>query len=47
MELTSEQIEELEKALEKMSGLDPAELPGPATELADLLSRLLEQLEGS
>lgn len=47
MELSPDQVEELEQALGRMSELDPAELPRPATELADLLSRMLEQLEGS
>lgn len=47
MDLTPEQIEEIEGALDRMADLDPAELPAPATELADLLSRILEQLEGS
>lgn len=45
MELTPEQVDELEGALERMADLDPAQLPPPATELADLLSRILEQLE--
>lgn len=47
MELSPEQVDELEGALERLSNLDPASLPPPATELADLLSRILEQLEGS
>jgi len=47
MELTPDQIDELETVLKKMADLDPAQLPPPATELADLLSRILEQLEGS
>jgi hypothetical protein len=47
MDLTQSQIEELEEALEKLVALDPALLPEPATQLADLLSRLLDQLEGS
>jgi hypothetical protein len=47
MDLTQGQIEELEAALEKLVALDPALLPEPAAELADLLSRLLDQLEGA
>lgn len=47
MDLTPNQIEELEAALEKLAALDPALLPEPVTELADLLSRLLDQLEGT
>lgn len=47
MDLTPDQIEQIEVALEKMADLDPAQLPGPAAELADLLNRILDQLEGS
>jgi hypothetical protein len=47
MDLTPNQIEELEAALEKLAALDPALLPEPVSELADLLSRLLDQLEGT
>ncbi|MCI0425735.1 MAG: hypothetical protein L0Z49_02510 [Actinobacteria bacterium] len=47
MDLTPYQIEELETALEKLAALDPALLPGPAAELADLLSRILDELEES
>ena len=45
MDLTTEQIEELEGALERMADLDPALLPGPATELADLLNTILDNLD--
>jgi hypothetical protein len=45
MDLTPTQIEELEAALEKMSRLDPALLPEPASELAELLSKILDELE--
>lgn len=45
MEIDEAQIEEIEAALEKLEQLDPADLPEPAAELADLLGRLLEQLE--
>lgn len=45
MEIDQSQIEELEAALEKLEQLDPADLPGPAAELADLLGRLLEDLD--
>ena len=38
MEIDEAQIEELEQ-------MDPAELPEPAAELAELLGRLLEELE--
>jgi hypothetical protein len=45
MDLTPTQIEELETALEKLSTLDPALLPDPAVELAEVLSRILGELE--
>ena len=45
MEIDEAQIEEIEAALAKLEEMDPAELPEPAAELADLLGRLLEQLE--
>lgn len=45
MEIDEAQIEEIETALEKLEQMDPSELPEPAAELADLLGRLLEQLE--
>ncbi len=45
MEIDQDQIEAIEAALEKLEQMDPSELPEPAAELADLLGRLLEQLE--
>lgn len=45
MEIDEAQIEEIEAALEKLEQMDPAELPEPAAELAELLGRLLEDLE--
>lgn len=45
MELDQAQIDELEAALDKLEQMDPAELPEPAAELAELLGRLLEQLD--
>ena len=42
MDLTPAQLEELELALERLSELDPAELPEPASELVDLLTDILE-----
>jgi hypothetical protein len=47
MNLSEDQIAELEEALERLQDLDPASLPGPAAELAELLSRILDQLESS
>ncbi len=45
MDLSPEQIEEINEALHKLEGIDPAELPEPAAELVDLLSRLLEETD--
>ena len=45
MELTEEQFEELETALEKLESLDPASLPEPAADLASLLGRILDEME--
>lgn len=45
MEIDEARIQEIEAALEKLEQMDPAELPEPAAELADLLGRLLEELE--
>lgn len=45
MDLSPEEIEEIEQALEKLETVDPAELPQPAAELVSLLNRLLEETE--
>ena len=45
MDLTESQIEDLEAALLCLEDIDPASLPEPAAELADLLGRILEELE--
>ena len=45
MNLSQSQIDDLEAALERLEDVDPATLPEPAAELADLLSRILEELE--
>lgn len=42
MEVTPEEREDLEAALAELERLDPADLPGPAARLADLLGRLLD-----
>ncbi|MGH8945183.1 MAG: hypothetical protein ACRDVL_03440 [Acidimicrobiia bacterium] len=47
MELTPSQVDEIERALERLETVDPADLPEPAAELADLLSRLLDGMESS
>ena len=45
MNLNQSQIDDLEAALERLEDVDPATLPEPAAELADLLGRILEELE--
>lgn len=47
MELSQSQVDEIERALQRLEELDPADLPEPAAELADLLSRLLDGMESS
>ena len=47
MDITEEQISQIEDALEKLSELDPADLPGPAADLAELLGQILELTEES
>lgn len=45
MELSQDQIERLEAALARLGEVDPANLPEPAAELADLLGAILEEDE--
>jgi hypothetical protein len=45
MDLTQDQIDKLEAALTRLEELDPAELPEPAAELAELLGSILEESE--
>jgi hypothetical protein len=45
MDLTQEQIDRLEAALARLEELDPADVPEPAAELADLLGAILEESE--
>lgn len=45
MDLSPEQIAAIEEKLALLIELDPAELPAPAAELADLLGRVLEESE--
>jgi hypothetical protein len=47
MDLTDAQIKELENALSQLEQLDPASLPEPAAELANLLGRILDELEST
>ena len=45
MDLSESQIEELESALQQLETVDPASLPEPAAKLADVLGRILDDLE--
>jgi len=45
MEVTPEERQRLEQALARLEALDPAELPEPAAQLAELLERMLESSE--
>jgi len=45
MDLTKQQIDDLQAALERLNELDPALLPDPAAKLAELLGRILDSLE--
>jgi len=45
MDLTPEQVTEINQALEKLETLDPADIPGPAADLVELLNSILEETE--
>jgi hypothetical protein len=45
MDLTPDQIDQLEAVLARLAEVDPAELPKPAAELANLLGSILEEQE--
>jgi hypothetical protein len=45
MDLSPEQIEEIEAKLTELETMDPADLPEPAAELVTLLSRILDEGE--
>lgn len=47
MDITEEQLDELEQALQRLGELDPADLPEPASALVDLLSRILDEMEAT
>ena len=46
MELTPELVAELETLLAQIEELDPAQVPEPASQLADILGRILDGLGG-
>lgn len=43
MDLSTEQLEEIEQKLAELESLDPADLPAPAAELVSMLSRILDE----
>jgi hypothetical protein len=45
MDLTQDQIDQIEAILSRLAEVDPAELPEPAAELANLLGSILEEEE--
>ncbi|MCB1245767.1 MAG: hypothetical protein KDB69_00710 [Acidimicrobiia bacterium] len=45
MEIPDETLFLIEQKLGEIAELDPADLPGPAAELADLLATILEDLD--
>lgn len=45
MEISEEQMDELEAALGRLETVDPASLPEPAAELAEVLGRILDSME--
>ena len=45
MDLTQDQIDKLEAALARLEELDPAHVPEPAAELAEILGSILEESE--
>jgi hypothetical protein len=45
MDLTPEQIQEIEAKLAQLETLDPAELPEPAADLVALLGKILDESE--
>lgn len=45
MDLTPDQVSQIEEALKKLEEMDPAALPEPAAQLAELLGEILESTE--
>jgi hypothetical protein len=46
MDISDETITEIEEKLREIAELDPSDLPEPAAELAEMLSALLEEVDG-
>lgn len=47
MNISEETLAEIEEKLKEIAELDPADLPEPAAELAELLGEILDQVENS
>ncbi len=47
MNISDETVAAIEEKLELLSKLDPADLPAPAAELAELLSDVLDEVEAT
>jgi hypothetical protein len=47
MNISDDVLTSIEEKLAQLAELDPAELPQPAAELADILSSLLDEAEES
>lgn len=47
MNIPEDILAAIEEKLEELAELDPADLPEPAAELADILSSLLDDVEAS
>jgi hypothetical protein len=47
MNLSDETLATIEEKLRELAELDPAELPRPAAELAEILNEILEDVEPS
>jgi hypothetical protein len=45
MNISDETLAEIEAKLRQIAEIDPAELPEPAAELAELLGAILDQIE--
>jgi hypothetical protein len=45
MDLSPEQITEINQAIEKLETLDPADIPEPAADLVALLNSILEETD--
>lgn len=47
MNISEETLARIEEKLKEIAELDPADLPGPAADLAEMLGDILDQVENS